>query len=359
MSLPLRPLGRNGPQVSPIGLGFGSLSGFYGPPGTVDERVALLEHAHATGLRFWDLADIYGDSESVVGEWAKRSGKRNDVFIATKFGLQRKPDGRHTFRSDPDYVKEACDQSLQRLGVDTIDLYYCHRVDGVTPIEKTVEAMVQLKKSVHLLKTCKQAIPNLSAIRQGKIQHLGLSEVSAATLRRAHAVHPIAAIQMEYSLFTLDIESAGSEILKTARELGITVVAYSPIGRAILTGQFQSPADIPKGDLRHMYPKYAEEENFPKVMKLVQGLEKIARARGNTTAAQVALAWLLAQGPEIIPIPGTKSAWRMEENAASAFVELSGREVQEIRGLAEQADIQGTRYPAAVMATLCEDTPPL
>lgn len=145
MSLPLRSLGRNGPQVSAVGLGFGSLGGFYGSAGTLDEKVALLEHAHATGLRFWDMADIYADTEDVVGEWIKRSGKRDDIVLGTKFALQRQPDGRHTFRSDPDYIKAACERSLQRLGVDTIDLYYCHRVDGVTPIEKTIEAMAELK----------------------------------------------------------------------------------------------------------------------------------------------------------------------------------------------------------------------
>lgn len=146
MSLPLRSLGRDGPQASAIGLGLGSLSGFYGPAGTLDEKVARLEHAHAAGLRFWDMADVYGDSEDAVGEWVKRSGKRDDVVLSTKFALQRQPDGRHTFHSNPEYVKEACEKSLKRLGVDTIDLYYCHRVDGVTPIEKTVEAMVELKK---------------------------------------------------------------------------------------------------------------------------------------------------------------------------------------------------------------------
>lgn len=146
MSLPLRALGQDGPQVPAVGYGFGSLGGFYGSAGTLDEKVALLEHAHATGLRFWDMADVYADSEDVVGEWAKRSGKRDDVFLGTKFALQRQPDGRHTFRSDPEYVKAACEKSLQRLGVDTIDLYYCHRVDGVTPIEKTIETMVELKK---------------------------------------------------------------------------------------------------------------------------------------------------------------------------------------------------------------------
>ena len=146
MSLTLRKLSRNGPQISPVGLGFGSIGGFYGAAGTFDEKVALLDHAHATGLRFWDLSDVYGDSEDVVGEWIKRSGKREDVFIGTKFSLHRQPDGKHTFRSDPAYVKEACERSLQRLGADSIDLYYCHAVDGVTPIEKTVEAMVELKK---------------------------------------------------------------------------------------------------------------------------------------------------------------------------------------------------------------------
>lgn len=146
MSLPLRALGRDGPQIPAVGFGFGSLGGFYGSAGTLDEKVALLEHAHVTGLRFWDMADVYADSEDVVGEWVKRSGKRGDVFLGTKFALQRQPDGRHTFRSDPEYVKAACEKSLQRLGVDTIDLYYCHRVDGVTPIEKTIEAMVELKK---------------------------------------------------------------------------------------------------------------------------------------------------------------------------------------------------------------------
>lgn len=183
-------------------------------------------------------------------------------------------------------------------------------------------------------------------ISQGKIRHLGLSEVSAATLRRAHAVHPIAALQMEYSLFTLDIEQTpGSGILSTCRELGIAVVAYSPVGRGILTGQFQSRADLPEQDLRRMLPKYSEE-NFPKILKVVQGLKDVANAHG-ATPAQAALAWLLAQGPDIIPIPGTKSAAKMDENATAALLQLSNKEVQEIRTLAEQAEIYGTRYPAA------------
>ncbi|KAL6239532.1 hypothetical protein BDW75DRAFT_227161 [Aspergillus navahoensis] len=338
MALPTRSLGHgpDAPQVPCMGLGFGSLSGFYGPAGSLESRLSVLNHAYSIGLRFWDLADIYGDAEDLVGEWAKRSGpgKREDVFIATKFGLQRQADGLYKFRTDPGYVKEACERSLERLGVDAIDLYYCHRVDGVTPIERTVEAMVELKK-------------------EGKIRHLGLSDVSASTLRRAHAVHPIAALQVEYSLFTLDIESSDSGVLRTARELGVTVIAFSPIGRGILSGQFTSHTSIPEGDLRRMYPKYAEG-NFATILKLVKVLEDVAsahsqRAERRVTPAQIALAWLLAQGNDVIPIPGTKSAARMGENAAATGIDLGEQEAERIRALAEEAamGITGTRYPAA------------
>ncbi|KAJ5628528.1 hypothetical protein N7490_010756 [Penicillium lividum] len=315
---PLRTLGQNGPQVSPVGLGFGSIGGFYGPAGTIDETVILLDHAHATGLLFWDLADVYLDGEDVVGEWVKRSRKRDDIFLTTKFGLLLQPDRSHKFRSDLDYVKIACEQSPRRLGMDTIDLYYCHRVDGVTPIEKIVEAMVDLKN-------------------QGKIRYLGLSGVSASTLRRAHAVHPIAALQTEYSLFDLDIESRESGILQTCRELGVTVVAYCPIGRGILNGQFQSHADLPDGDL------------------LVRKLQEIGDAHG-ITAAHVALSWLLGQGPDIIPIPGTKSTAWMDENIGAAGIQLSDHELQEIRTLVERTKIEGSQYDVATMAALHEET---
>ncbi|KAJ6109924.1 hypothetical protein N7486_002159 [Penicillium sp. IBT 16267x] len=318
MSLPVRTLGRDGPQVSAIGLG--------------------LDHANATGLQFWDTADVYLDSEDVVGEWVKRSGNRDDIFLATKFGLLRQPDGSHEFRSDPEYVKAACEKSLQRLGVDTIDLYYCHRVDGVTPIQKTIEAMVELKN-------------------QGKIRYLGLSGVSASTLRRAHAVHPITALQMEYSLFTLVIESPSSGILNTCRELGVTIVAYCPIGRGILTGQFQFHADLPEGDLRRRLPKFSEK-NFPAVQAIVQKLKDVAEVHGCTTA-QVALAWLLAQGPDIIPIPGTKSPVKMGENADAGRIKLSDDELQDIRTLVERTAIEGSQYSAATMAALQDETTPL
>ncbi|KAJ5675729.1 Aldo/keto reductase [Penicillium macrosclerotiorum] len=325
MSVPLRALGRNGPQVPAIGLGLMSLGGIYGPAGSLDEKVAFLEHAHATGQRFWDTADLYVDSEEIVGEWFKRSGKRDDIFLASKFAIQMDPKLEITIRSDPEYVKSACEKSLKRLGVDTIDLYYCHRVDGVTPIEKTVEAMVELKK-------------------QGKIRYLGLSEVSAATLRRAHAIHPITAYQVEYSAFALDIEWPTVELLKTCRELGVAVVAYSPIGRGILTGEIQSPKDIPDDDFRHMLPKYSEQ-NFPRILELVQGLKDVAQAHGKTPA-QVAIAWLLAQGSDIFPIPGTKSTKRADENFASALLHLTDEEVQAIRQLVERTEISGARYPA-------------
>ncbi|KAJ5201665.1 NADP-dependent oxidoreductase domain-containing protein [Penicillium cinerascens] len=337
MSLPTRTLGQDGPQVSAMGLGLMSIGGSYGKAGPLEETMAFLDHAHATGQRFWDTADMYADSEDIVGEWFKRSGKRSDIFLATKFAVQRNATGMR-IRSDPEYVKVACDKSLKRLGIDTIDLYYCHRVDGKTPIEKTVKAMVDLKN-------------------QGKIKYLGLSECSAATLRRAHAVHPISAYQVEYSPFTLDIESDTTDLLNTCRELGIAVIAYSPIGRGILSGQYQSPADFAEGDFRRLLPRYSQE-NFPKILQLVKGLQEIAKAH-NSTPAQVSLAWVLAQGSDIIPIPGTKSTTRMDENAAAALLKLSDKEVQEIRELAKRTEVPGLRYPEGMNEYILADTPAL
>ncbi|KAH8693811.1 NADP-dependent oxidoreductase domain-containing protein [Talaromyces proteolyticus] len=339
MSIPTRHLGRGGPQVPAVGLGLMSLGSIYGAAGTLEDKVAFLEHAHATGQRFWDTADMYADSEDAVGEWIKRSGKRNDIFLATKFAIYRDIEKNiFSLRSDPEYIKTACEKSLKRLGVDVIDLYYCHRVDGKTPIEETIRAMVELKN-------------------QGKIRHLGLSEVSAATLRRAHAVHPISALQMEYSPFALDMEKPGIDLLNTCRELGVAVVAYSPIGRGILTGDIRSFDDFPADDFRRVLPKY-QPEHFPKILELVQGLNAVAQAHG-CTSAQVAIAWLLAQGPDIIPIPGTKSAKRMDENAASALIELTDKEVQDIRDLVERSEVPGDRYHVSMQMNVIADTPPL
>ncbi|KAE8411063.1 NADP-dependent oxidoreductase domain-containing protein [Aspergillus pseudocaelatus] len=338
MSPPLRTLGYNGPQVNAVGLGLMSIGGIYGAASSIEEGVAFLDHAHATGQRFWDTADMYLSSEEIVGEWIKRTGKRNDIFLATKFAVQSFDGKGLTIRSDPEYAKLACERSLKKLNVDTIDLYYCHRVDGVTPIEKTIEAMVELKN-------------------EGKIRYIGLSEVSAATLRRAHAVHPISALQIEYSPFALDIESPNSDILETCRELGVAVVAYSPIGRGILTGQFKSTADLPENDFRRFFPKYSEE-NFPKILELVQGLNDVAKAH-NSTSTQIAIAWLLAQGPDIIPIPGTRAIARMDENTASAQIQLSDEEVRTIRELVKRTEIPGTRYPAGMMSHVVADTPAL
>ncbi|KAJ5142998.1 Aldo/keto reductase [Penicillium bovifimosum] len=339
MSLPTRTLGRNGPQVPAVGLGLMSLGSIYGYAGTLEEKVAFLEHAHSIGARFWDTADVYADSEDVVGEWVKKSGNRKDIFLASKFAIQYDFNvGIQTVRSDPEYVKESCEKSLKRLGVETIDLYYCHRVDGVTPIEKTIEAMVELKN-------------------QGKIKYLGLSECSAATVRRAHAIHPISAYQVEYSPFAVDIESDKTDLLKTCRELGIAVIAYSPVGRGILTGQIQSFNDLPETDFRRGMPKFAQE-HFPKILQLVQGLKDVAKNHGSTPS-QVAIAWLLAQGPDIIPIPGTKSIERVAENAASVHLQLSEKELSDIRELIQLTEIPGTRYPAEVMDCIMGETPPL
>jgi len=218
----------------------------------------------------------------LLGKWFKRRGKRNEIFLATKFGVTFDSNRRPTVRSDPEYVKQACAKSLERLGIDCIDLYYCHRVDKKTPIEETVQAMAELKK-------------------EGKIRAIGLSEVTAATVRRAHKVHPIAALQVEYSPFALDIEHPDIGLLNTCRELGIAIVAYSPLGRGFLTGQLKSPDDFEDGDFRKHAPRYSKE-NFPKNLELVKSLETRAKAKG-CTSGQLSLAWLLAQGHDIIPIP--------------------------------------------------------
>ncbi|KAI9848899.1 MAG: hypothetical protein M1838_000340 [Thelocarpon superellum] len=332
--LPTRQLGRNGPQVSAMGFGLMGLSAFYGEVESDEARFKVLDHAFALGERNWDSADAYGDSEDLLGKWFQKTGLRDQIFLATKFALGA-PGGT---RSDPEYVRQACEKSLRRLDTPFIDLYYCHRVDRKTPVEKTVEAMVELKK-------------------EGKIRHLGLSEVSSATLRRACAVHHIAAVQVEYNPFTLDIENAEVGLLQTCRELGVAIVAYSPLGRGFVTGQYKSVDDFEPNDFRRLSPRFSPE-NFPQNLKLVDDLAIIANTKGCTTG-QLCLAWLLAQGEDIIPIPGTKKVKYLEENLGAIKVHLTPQEVREIRACVDSAEVHGARYPPALMAAVFADTPAL
>lgn len=289
-----------------------------------------------------NTADMYGDNEDLLGRWFKmHPERRQDIFLATKFGNKRGPDGQPAIDSSPEYAAAACAKSLARLGLPSVDLYYCHRLDRRTPIEKTVRAMAQLKE-------------------EGKCKYLGLSECSAESLRRAHKVHPISAVQMEYSPFALDIESAQYQLLQTCRELGVAVVAYSPIGRGMLSGKFRSPDDFDEeGDARKFWPRFSRE-NFPKNLKLVDRIADLAAKRSvPTTPAQLTLAWVLAQGDDIFAIPGTTSQERLQENIDSLRVDLSAAEEQAIRDACSEVEVVGARYPEAFANTLFADTPPL
>ncbi|KAK5014240.1 putative aldo-keto reductase [Cryomyces antarcticus] len=337
--LPTRQLGKNGPQVTALGFGCMGLSAFYGAPKPDNERFAVLDKAYALGELHWDSADVYADNEDLLGKWFKQNpGKRDNVFLATKFANRRFDDGRIEVNSTPEYCREACEKSLERLGLPYVDLYYCHRLDGKTPVEKTVEAMAQLKK-------------------EGKIKHLGLSECSSESLRRAHKVHPISAVQIEYSPFSLDIENAQIGLLQTCRELGVAVVAYSPIGRGMLTGHLRSPDDFDDNDFRRLSPRFSKD-NFPKNLKLVDRIVELAKNKG-VTASQLTLAWLLAQGDDIIPIPGTTRVDRLEENVGALHVKLTKEEEQAIRKACEEAEVHGGRYPEAMSSALFADTPEL
>ncbi|KAF9001661.1 NADP-dependent oxidoreductase domain-containing protein [Cyathus striatus] len=334
MSLPTRKIGND--QVNEIGFGAMGISSYYGSVDPDEERFKVLDAALETGCTFWDTADIYGDSEELLGKWFKKTGNRSKIFLATKFGVVAPP---RTINGDPEYVKQAAESSLKKLGVDQIDLYYLHRADKTVPIEKTVGAMAEL-------------------VKEGKVKYLGLSEISSSTLRRAHAIHPISAVQVEYSPFTLDIEDEKIGLLKTCRELGIAVIAYSPLGRGLLTGQYKSPDDFEEGDFRTMIPRYSKE-NFPNILKLADGLAKIGK-KHNATAGQVALAWLLSQGQDIIPIPGTKKVKYLLENASASKLKLSAEELQEVREVANKADAaQGDRYPAFMQEAMFVETPAL
>jgi aryl-alcohol dehydrogenase-like predicted oxidoreductase len=270
--------------------------------------------------------------------WFRKTGKRNEIFLATKFAGYATPDGTLSYRNDPPYIREACDKSLRRLGIDCIDLYYCHRVTSKQPIETTVAAMVELK-------------------RAGKIKHLGLSECSAETLRRACKVHHIAAVQIEYSPFTMDIEDPKIGLLDACRELGVAIVAYSPLGRGFLTGRYRGPEDFEEGDFRKHAPRFSKE-NFGKNLELVEEIGKLARRKG-CTSGQLVLAFMMAQGADIIPIPGTTKYTNYDENTGSLKVQVSREENGEIRKAIRDATVEGARYPEAFALALFADTVPL
>jgi aryl-alcohol dehydrogenase-like predicted oxidoreductase len=323
-----RQLGRSGLIVSAEGLGCMGMSEFYGATDDA-QSIETIHHALDIGINFLDTADMYGigDNEELVGKAIK--DRRSSVILATKFGnVRSKNSDARRIDGSPAYVKSACDASLKRLDVDYIDLYYQHRVDKNTPIEDTVGAMAELVKA-------------------GKVRHIGLSEAGVQTIRRAHAVHPITALQTEYSLWTRDVEE---EILPTVRELGIGFVPYSPLGRGFLTGQFKSEAEIPEGDFRRHNPRF-QGENFEKNMRLVKEIEKIAEKKG-IKPGQVALAWVLAQGEDIVPIPGTKRIKYLDENAAATEVTLTGEELDQLAKAAPAGAAAGTRYAEAAMSSV-------
>jgi aryl-alcohol dehydrogenase-like predicted oxidoreductase len=320
-----RDLGSSGLAVSALGLGCMGMSEFYGPSEEA-RSLDVLHHAIDLGVTFWDTADMYGTghNERLVGR--ALSDRRDRVVLATKFAIQRGADGSVTGVSGrPEYVKAACDDSLQRLGVDHVDLYYQHRVDPEVPIEDTVGAMADL-------------------VQAGKVRHLGLSEASAPTLRRAVAVHPIAALQSEWSLWSRDIED---EIVPACRELGIGIVAYSPLGRGFLTGAIRSVDDLAEDDWRRFMPRFAPE-NFHRNIELVDQVEALAADKG-CTSAQLALAWVLAQGGDVVPIPGTRSRSRLAENAESIDIALTPDELVAIDEVIPREMAAGDRYPEAAM----------
>jgi aryl-alcohol dehydrogenase-like predicted oxidoreductase len=331
-----RKLGLHGPQVSALGLGcmsIGIAETYTSSVQSDAQAVALIHRALDLGITLLDTADIYGESERLVGEALK--GRRDRVTVATKFGfttgvsanVRRDAPGR-MINGSARYVHQACDASLQRLGLDYIDLYYLHRVDPGTPIEETVGAMADL-------------------VKQGKVRSIGLSEPSPATVRRAHKVHPLAAIQTEYSLFSRDPED---ELLPLLQEAGIALVAYSPLGRGFLGGRFRKREDLSADDWRHGNPRF-QGENFTQNLRLADHLREVAQRKG-CSAAQLALAWLLARHDNVIPIPGTSSVKRLEENVAAADIELSPEELEQIEQVAPRGAAAGERYNEAMVGLL-------
>ncbi|KAJ7026688.1 NADP-dependent oxidoreductase domain-containing protein [Mycena alexandri] len=324
-SYPTKQLGQNGPWVSAIGLGAGGISGaFYGKADRT-EIFKMLSYAADRGVSFWDTADYYGDSEEIIGEWFAKTGRRSDIFLASKFGAADLREGPNKGKtcSEPSYIKQALQRSLKLLQTDHIDLYYQHRVDPAVPIEIVLETLRPFVES-------------------GQVKWLGLSECSASTLRRAKAVpgvgEKVVAVQMEYSPFELSIETTG--LLEAAKELGVGIVAYSPLGRGLITGRYQSPDDLDDDDVRRLLPRFSRE-NFPKNLALADHFKTMSE-KYQASTSQIVLAWIVAQG--FIPVPGTRVVARLEENAHGAEITLSREDVQVLRKYVEEADVHGARH---------------
>ncbi|HEX2197326.1 MAG TPA: aldo/keto reductase [Burkholderiales bacterium] len=317
----MRKLGRSPIQVSAVGLGLMSMSGIYGNAND-DESIGVIHHALERGINHLDSSDMYGwgHNEQLLGRALK--GRRDQALVATKFGQTKNAEGKQGVDGRPEYVAQACEASLKRLGIEVIDLYYQHRVDPNVPIEDTVGAMKRL-------------------LEQGKVRALGLSEAHPQTIRRAHKVHPIAAVQNEYSLL---YRKEGEETLQTCRELGITLVAYAPLGRSLLTGSVHGKADLADGDRRLQHPRF-QGENLDRNVQIVARLEAIAKEK-KCTPAQLVLAWLLAQGGDVVAIPGTKRKERVDENLAALRIELTKADLERISAAAPVGAAAGTRYPA-------------
>jgi aryl-alcohol dehydrogenase-like predicted oxidoreductase len=320
-------LGNQGLIASRMGLGCMGMSEFYGRADE-PESIRTIHRALELGINLLDTADMYGPhvNEELVGKAIK--GKRKEVVLATKFGIVRTSPTTRSINGRPEYVKSSCEGSLKRLGVDEIDLYYLHRIDPNTPVEETVGAMADL-------------------VKEGKVRYIGLSEASSESLRKAYSVHPISALQSEYSLWTRDPEEG---ILDTCRELGIGFVAYSPLSRGFLTGTIKSPDDLGADDFRKFSPRF-QGENFQKNLDLVEKIKQMAEEKG-CTPSQLALAWVMAQGEDILPIPGTKRVKYIEENAAAAAIRFSPKELEEIEEIAPKGAVSGERYPAATMSSV-------